>query len=30
MSAQAQADSPQAVADFLRRMRVGIEDGLDR
>ena len=29
MSAQAPADSPQAVADFLRRMRVGIEDGLD-
>jgi len=29
MSAQAQADSPQAVADFLRRMRVGIADGLD-
>src|SRR4051794_19294833 len=33
MSAQAQADSPQAtaesVADFLRRVRTGIEDGLD-
>jgi 1-acyl-sn-glycerol-3-phosphate acyltransferase len=33
MSAQAQADSPQAtaesVADFLRRVRDGIEDGLD-
>jgi len=29
VNAQAQADSPQAVADFLRRMRVGIEDGLD-
>src|SRR5215218_6672104 len=33
MSAHAQADSPQeaaeSVADFLRRMRTGIEDGLD-
>jgi 1-acyl-sn-glycerol-3-phosphate acyltransferase len=29
MSAQTEADSPQAVADFLRRMRMGIEDGLD-
>jgi 1-acyl-sn-glycerol-3-phosphate acyltransferase len=33
MSASAPADSPQppaeAVADFLRRVRVGIEDGLD-
>ncbi|HKH13648.1 MAG TPA: lysophospholipid acyltransferase family protein [Solirubrobacterales bacterium] len=33
MNAQAKADSPQpsaeSVAEFLRRMRVGIEDGLD-
>ena len=33
MNAHAQADSPQAtaesVADFLRRVRTGIEDGLD-